>query len=247
MDNFSKLEIPMEKDEVVFDSINLEKTKEYAETQFLFSESVTSYNNEFKLFAAEVLEYYLKNKSLVGFSSTLVGVKCGLFEFIISLCLIDLPFTHEQHTFDRKDISSLSILAQSNFVIFTKQIAEAMKSTERPVLSIEQYLTTYPNNQPVKTVLKNQIYVHETIITNISSSVKNFEILIQVPLGYIPVKQSEYITTKNESLNRFTTKSILTSIRVIGATIAGDKPKDRSTAFLFRVTAKPRSATSTIR
>ena len=56
----------------------------------------------------------------------------------------------------------------------------------------------------------NRVYVHETIVSNISSKTINIEILIQIPEGSIPVFSSEYTRTVNASIEQFHTSRFLT-------------------------------------
>jgi hypothetical protein len=111
----------------------------------------------------------------------------------------------------KSDARGLKIQTQSNMIIFTQEIKETKEEAKSEIM-ISQHLSYYNNKdkRQLSQFLQNDIYRHETIVTNISSKNLTFELLVQIPEGTIPVFSSDYTRTINVSLNKFETRSFET-------------------------------------
>jgi hypothetical protein len=191
------------------------KSKEFCETHWRIL-NFQKNNIPDNLFWTDLAKYWLDNKEITlatDFLSKNILFKINnISELLCILAVLDLPSQPANHQFNRKDGRSLEIKAKSNLIIFTKEIAET-DSKINSNLMIAQSLSELNQSNPetvISEYIVNKIYVHETIVTNISSQNITFELLVQIPEGAMPVMGSEYTKTINQSLSRFNTTSYKT-------------------------------------
>jgi hypothetical protein len=191
-------------------------TKEYVEKQY-YSSAVIS----IKYFWADLADHLLENSQSVGYkasiikgflSSNIFNVTDSLTSLIICLSVLDLPARSISHKFDRSEGLSLKITPSTNFILFTKEITSA-ESDFNSNLMIAQNVTDFLDQYSdiaIKEYLVNKVYSHETIITNISNSDLDYELLVQIPEGAVPVLESEYTRTYEGRIAKFNTRNYRT-------------------------------------
>jgi hypothetical protein len=191
------------------------KSKEYCETHWRSLHfNISSILDNF--FWSDLARFWLDHKDITlskNFLSKNVLFRINnVSELLCILAVLDLPLQAINHQFNRTDGRSLEIIAKSNLVLFTKEIAQT-DSKINSNLMIAQSITelNQPNSETIiSEYIVNKIYVHETIVTNISSQNITFELLVQIPEGAMPVMNSEYTKTINQSLSRFNTTNYKT-------------------------------------
>lgn len=129
---------------------------------------------------------------------------------LVSLAVLDLPQYSLEHVYEKDPEKRLSIKIKSasNFILFTKKLSKTEKNINQNLI-VNQKIYLYncdencKNDFADKEFLLNRIYCHETNIINTTYETFNFDLLIQVPEGAIPLLNSDYkkvinISMKNE-------------------------------------------------
>jgi hypothetical protein len=190
------------------------KSKEYRETHYYSS----PYNHHTQvrnnLFWADLAKYWAEGNNQ-GFLSQNILLPCeNITELIFLLSVLSLPLLNVSHHYNRKEGSALEIINNSDVILFTNQIAETTSDITKELMisqHVSKFLLSNTNEKvTAKDFLVNEYYRHETIVTNISSKKVNFELLIQIPQGAVPIKGSDYTRITNQTLEKFNTISIET-------------------------------------
>lgn len=214
-----------------------EKVNEYGETYYLFNkDNYNSHSNYdikfFSKFWIELIDFIINNNkntdnkcnSITGFLSNEILFKINnLTELLFLISVIDLPYKSETHDIQQYDTKGLKIKLNSNAILFTKEIDET-KSKLSKYVSISQIVEDYNNrnlndnndnltkleDNKITEFLKNKVYSHETIITNISNGMLSFDLLIQIPEGSLPVFKSDYVNIITDNIEKYRTKTYKT-------------------------------------
>ena len=190
------------------------KTGEYQETHFFFADNNFSLQND-NLFWYDFASHLIISNTHHNFLSKNVILQAtNVIDLIFMLSVLDLPLTSQSHSFSRKEGRSLEIKATSNIILFTKEISETNSKLISKLMIAQNVVDKDNENNPdqiqIKEFLINKVYVHETIVTNISSRDIAFELIIQIPEGAIPVMNSEYTKTVQLQLAKFDTTNYKT-------------------------------------
>jgi len=91
-------------------------------------------------------------------------------EFIAAQALVDLPFESINHKFEASGGRGIKIHANSNLVLFKKEIKEAEAELDTNLLVIHRFFELNNKNteKKIKEFLTNQVYGCEVITTNVS-------------------------------------------------------------------------------
>jgi len=194
------------------------KSQEYCETHYQFSDGWSSNFQDIGVnqFWADLCQFFTgrdqKNTSEFLTKNLLVRFN-SISELIFAVAFLALPFNSATHEYNQNENRSLNITLKNNSVVFTKVISET-KSNIDNTLMVAQLTNEYskPDQEDqIEEYIVNKVYSHKTILTNITSEKIEYELLIQIPQGSIPVHNSDYIKTVNESLDKFFTKSCMVS------------------------------------
>jgi hypothetical protein len=208
-------------------------SKEYKETHFYNSDS--QYINSSK-FWVDLAGYFIdksdvslisknkkeKNNSLLSpefLSTGIVNPVNSASELVFVLAFIDIPKNSISHDYSRIGDLGVKIKFKNSCLLLIRDISETKESLKNSLM-INYYVTRLQdfnrNDDKCDTkeeiYIKNEIYVLEVIVTNISSKNIDFELLVQIPEKSIPVNNSDYTKTINMSLNSFQTKTDLSYI-----------------------------------
>ena len=152
------------------------KSMEYGETHYSTNWEYFPHNELINpsLFWADLAKFLVSNKqgnlTLNFLSKNIILPTTNMTELICLLSVLDLPISTSSHKFNRKEGRGLEIITSSNMIFFTKEIKET-DSDLKSYLTIAQHLSLYLNKEKsVKELIVGEIYSHETIVTNISSS-----------------------------------------------------------------------------
>ena len=181
--------------------------KEYKERHYLYKNHKETFTSPLWL---ELADHIILHKTKDGFlSKYILNSLVNINEFIWILCVLDLPIHNAKHIYNRIPGRKIEITPSSNLLLFTKEISEAKLELNTKIL-ISQNIAL-PNksdaNVAFDNVVKNTIYSHETIVTNVSSKKIEFDLFIQIPEGAIPMKGSFYTQTHHMSLSGYQTLS----------------------------------------
>ena len=208
------------KDINIIDTMNIKNnlfketgcTKEYIETHYYFENSKKMILNS-NLFWSDLASFILDKDSTNHFLSENILIGCdNISDLIFRLAVLDLPINQRSHKIEPLSEGKAKLTASSNLMIFRKSIKKAVTKFQSEIL-VSQHVSDILNQGETDNLseyLINRVYVHETIVSNISSKTINIEILIQIPEGSIPVFSSEYTRTVNASIEQFHTSRFLT-------------------------------------
>jgi len=198
----------------------LEKTKEYTERHY-FEVVGKTVHIPLNKFWVDVAQHIVENglsKPLL--TQNFIYSHSSLTELIATLALLSLPFKPKAHSYTNYEGRGLQIEAASDFIIFTKAVAEADSDLKGEILIIQRFFDvqdryTESEEEPGLQVEKevdqyiiNKIYGSTVIVTNSSSSRQQLQVLIEVPEGAIPVNSLDYTKSHNITLNAFSTQTI---------------------------------------
>ncbi len=135
------------------------------------------------------------------------------------LAFMGLAFESGNHDYQTLQGKGLGIQAASNLIIFHQEIKEA-QSNLKPDLIITQRFYD-PNDRyqvseeepdvkyekDVDELIIDKIYGCQVIITNISMTGQEFQVLYEIPEGALPIKKNDYTKSLNIIVNSFTTET----------------------------------------
>jgi hypothetical protein len=146
------------------------------------------------------------NNSLKGFLSKNIILKSqNISDLLFTLAVLDLPFRTLPHKFAREGEMGLNISAASNLILFTKTIKESNTNLDSDLMIAQSvYLYNFnvgaADEKPETDFVPNKVYCHKANVINLSTKKVNFDMLIQIPEGAIPVRNSDYTRTINQNL-----------------------------------------------
>ena len=195
----------------------MEETKEYAETHYFGLKYLTEFSSRVKL--SEFWEDYAfhvianagkKPEERTPFlSSKFTDSVSNLTEIIGALSLLDIDFTSIEHGFKTLEGRSAEIKAASNCIIFKKEVKETEGNLQNNILVAQKYFNYGERNQErdkkIEEFLVNEIYGCQVILTNISSKKQEFEVLMEIPEGSLPLGKTPYQKSHSISLNSYST------------------------------------------
>lgn len=139
---------------------------------------------------------------------------------IAALAVTGLPFEAASHSYENIGKKKLQITAGSNLMAFRKEIKQAEENERKEILVAQRCFDPYdryttseddPNLKIEKNIdeyVLNKMYGCQVIVTNCSIMGQEFQVLVEVPEGSLPVKTLDYTKSHSMVLDPFTTKSI---------------------------------------
>jgi hypothetical protein len=139
-------------------------------------------------------------------------------DMMLALAVLDLPFEAEEHKSDFEGLQ-LKIAAGSPMILFHQEIREAeMAENPTPILVSQNFFRqndryrTVDNERQDKFVtdefLTHVVYGCQVVVTNPTSSRQKLSVLTQVPLGALPVLNSQYTRSIPVDLQPYHTQTI---------------------------------------
>ncbi|MCQ2815850.1 MAG: hypothetical protein MJ252_01160 [archaeon] len=205
------------------------KVKEFCETHY-YNKIFSSTNSKDYVtpneFFADLAVYWANNPKCYknqGFNSlNFLFVPKTIQELIFALSVIDLDSIRFEagQTFLPDSSIGMTVQANTNTYLLTKEISETSVEEENDpqdkkiliISMVKNYKRNdYNNNEDeddeeLEQFLTSQIYVQETILTNISNKNINCEILLQIPNGAIPLYNSDYTKIQTAEIRSFQTE-----------------------------------------
>jgi len=196
----------------------LGETKEYCETHYYDDISIKPLRNKVDQTEiwADYCEHCVKLDNQIGSKPFLtfqfITAYHGLTEAVGALALLDLPYNSMDHGFRTMEGRSAELKAVSNLVIFKKEIKESKGEIRSNILVAQRYVDWEQQHgdedQKIEEFLVNHIYTGQVIITNISSHKLEFDVLLQIPQGSLPLGSSPYQKSHSLSLNSYSTTKL---------------------------------------
>ena len=202
---------------------NLEKTKEYAERHYFnlktIEEGSTLIDNN--TFWVELAKHLIEKGPEAPFlSSKFIYCTKNHATMLTVLAFISLPFELNSHNYKSLAGKGLEITAAGNSIIFHKEIKECQSNLKNDLLIAQRFFDPQDRYQvseddpdvkfekDVDEFIVDKIYGCEVIITNLSVTRQEFQVLYEIPEGSIPVQKNDYTKSTTLAVNTFTTQTL---------------------------------------
>lgn len=196
-----------------------EKTKKYAESQYFKqadpkrSHSLISMNAFWSDYAMHRV-----SKSSAFLSKNFIFATGTFAEMVIAMCVLDLPLLRpsQNHPTELLESGGMVLTALAPVIVFHKDIKQC-EIEKRPVLVVQNFFDPsdrhatingeYGEKYVEEEFLNRKVYGCNYIITNIGSSSQRVEVLLQVPVGAIPVLNGSFTKSVYMDVSSYTTQS----------------------------------------
>lgn len=174
----------------------LDKTKEYVENNY-WHLPIAQQNAGLINVSAFWADYAEHDPAKPFRSTHLADASRSFPEMIFALALLDLPFTAEQHDIEYAD-ARMTLKAGSPLVAFHEEIEPTDKvAKDTPILVSQNFFREgdryrHVNGEQVDKYVTDEFLVHtvygcQVVVTNPTSSAKKLDVLLQIPVGAVPV------------------------------------------------------------
>lgn len=138
---------------------------------------------------------------------------------IAVLALMGVPFETPNHVYVPYQGKGVQIEAAESALLFTKEIKEGKAELKVDILVAQRFFDPgnryeYSEEDPTVKVEKdiseyivNKIYGCQVIVTNCSITGSDFQVLVEIPEGSIPVNTPEYTKSHTVFLDPYTTRT----------------------------------------
>ncbi|MBC8353133.1 MAG: hypothetical protein H8E66_14145 [Planctomycetes bacterium] len=139
-------------------------------------------------------------------------------EMMLALSLLDLPFESAEHATDFAD-GKMTLTAGSPMIVFHEEIREASEVVEQTPILVSQNFFRHNdryrqiNNERLDKFVTDEFLVHtvygcQVVLTNPTSSPQKLDVLLQVPLGAIPVLNGHETRSVQLDLQPYNTQTV---------------------------------------
>jgi len=203
---------------------NVEPTKEYAERSYyniIPDKEITVNLIANNSFWVDLAKHLIEKGLEVPFLSTKFIYSINSHaSMITTLAFLGLIFDGSSHNYHNIQSRGLEIEVVSNCMIFHKEIKEAQTNLKPDLIIAQRFYDTSdryrvsedePNvkyEKEVEEFIIDKIYGCEIIITNLSITRQEFQVLYEIPEGAIPVKFNDYTKYSTLQINTFTTQTL---------------------------------------
>ena len=176
----------------------LGETCEYVETHYYKSKEASG--NRYLTAVSPFWVDYAENSLLMGeqkkaFLSNNFADAChNLTEIVACLALLDLPYKSPRARGLRALKAGLQSSKQrTTLCVFSKEIRECEAELKPNIVVAQRYIDvqhTGAEDYVIEEFVNGRVYICEVVVTNISGRTLDFDILMQVPQGSLPVSTS---------------------------------------------------------
>ena len=139
-------------------------------------------------------------------------------EMMLAMSILDLPFEAEEHQTEFAE-AKMTLTAGSPLIVFHEEIREASKIVEQTPILVSQNFFRYDDryriesNERLDKFVTDEFLVHtvygcQVVLTNPTSSPQKLDVLLQVPLGSIPVLNGHETRSVQLDLQPYNTQTI---------------------------------------
>ncbi|TNV74380.1 hypothetical protein FGO68_gene14226 [Halteria grandinella] len=134
---------------------------------------------------------------------------------ILTFALLDLPLTDApSHQTKGNDGRGLELKAAGNIIIFRKEVREAPFEVTNDIIVTHRYIPSTEASENQSSAipdefLVNKAYSCEVIMTNVSPKQSTFSLLYQIPQGSLPLQQTKYMKSLQQTLSPYTTQKLI--------------------------------------
>jgi len=200
---------------------SLGKTKEYEERNYFRINNGITVNVNNNTFWVELAKHLIENGLETPFLSSKFYYCTSCHTTMLSaLAFIGLPFEYGSHNYQNIQGKGFEIQAASNCIVFLKEIKEGKADIKSDLLIAkrfydpkDRYLISDedPNvrfEKDVDEYVIDKIYGCEVIVTNVSVTRQEFQVLYEIPEGSLPIRQNDYTKSTTMTVNSFTTQTL---------------------------------------
>ena len=200
---------------------SLGKTKEYEERNYYRINNQVAINIKNSTFWVELAKHLVEKGLETPFLSSKFYYCTGCHtEMLAVLAFIGLPFEYGSHNYQNIQGKGFEIQAASNSIIFLKEIREGKADLKNDLLIAQRfydpkdrYLISEEDpsvrfEKDVDEYVVDKIYGCEVIVTNVSVTRQEFQVLYEIPEGSLPIRQNEYTKSTTMTVNSFTTQTL---------------------------------------
>jgi len=212
---YSDSEVSDEQPDIVMTKIESKDsgtTKEYVETNYYQHPSTDTQNLiTISQFWFDYAENQIKSEGKKPFLSiSLVDIYNTFTDIAGAISLLNLPIKSPEHGYKSLESRKVELKASDNLIIFTKEIKECAGEIKPNVLVAQRYMDLQNKFRgeeyyTFEEFLVGRVYCCEVVITNISDKTMNFDVLVQVPKGSLPIGTSAYQKSRSIMLSSYST------------------------------------------
>jgi hypothetical protein len=197
--------------------VKLDKTQEWAENNYykLPIEQQLASLVAVKSFWRDYVEHDPGSPFL---SPNFAEATSNFTEMMFALSLLDLPFESEEHQSEFAD-SKLTLTPGSPMIVFHEEIREAGSIAENTSILVSQNFFRHGDrfrqvgNERRDKFVTDEFLVHtvygcQIVVTNPTSSPQKLDVLLQIPLGALPVMNGQETRSVHLNLNPYNTQTI---------------------------------------
>lgn len=195
----------------------LDKTQEWAENNY-YQLPIELQNAELVKVNAFWRDYAQHDPQQPFLPVHLAEASANFTEMMLALALLDLPFASAEHK-TQFEGAQLTLTAASGMVVFHEEIRPAQKAADAtPILVSQNFFrqddryVMVEGQQRDKFVteefLVHTVYGCQVVITNPTSSPQKLDVLLQIPVGALPVLNSQATRSVQIDLQPYHTQTL---------------------------------------
>jgi hypothetical protein len=108
----------------------------------------------------------------------------------------------------------MEIKAAGNLILFRKEVREAPLEVTNDIIITHRYISAQGDSTEQSSAMPEEFlvtkpYACELIMTNVSPVSRTFSVLYQIPQGSLPLHQTKYMKSQQQSLQPYTTQKVI--------------------------------------
>ncbi len=195
----------------------LDKTKEWVENNY-YKLAIQQQNADLVTANAFWNDYAQHDSRQPFYSTHLAEASRNFTEMMFALSVLDLPFTSPEHKSDF-DGPKMDLAAGGPIVIFHEEIKPARDvARQTPILVSQNFFRhgdrfRYENNEKLDKYVTDEFLIHTTygcqvVVTNPTSSPRKLDMLLQIPVGAMPVLGAKQTRSAHIHLAPYNTQTL---------------------------------------
>ncbi len=195
----------------------LDKTQEWVENNY-YKLAIEQQNANLVSVNAFWRDYALHTPGGQFFSTNLADASHNFTEMMLALSVLDLPFEAEDHesTFEE---NKMVLKPGSPMIVFHEEIRPTKDEvTQTPILISQNFFQNadryrHENNQRLDKYVTEEFLVHtvygcQVVVTNPTSTPQKLDVLLQLPIGSMPVAGSQFTRSVHIDLQPYHTRTV---------------------------------------
>ncbi len=195
----------------------LDKTQEWVENNY-YHLAIEQQNGELIPVNSFWRDYAGHDPAEPFYSVNLAEASRNFPEMMFALAVLDIPFEAEKHDTEFAK-TKMTLTAASPMIVFHREIKPAKAAADKtPILVSQNFFRQddryrQVNNEKLDKYVTDEFLVHtvygcQVVVTNPTSSRQKLDVLLQVPVGAIPVLNGQYTRSVHIDLQPYHTQTI---------------------------------------